>query len=106
MRRFLSRYRLVTQHDMEKWGRKIMEAIENFSASVNQAFDKLGLAVEGVSGDVAALKAEIEKLQTTPGTLTAEDQALLDSIQTRANDVANKLAALDALTEQTPTPPA
>lgn len=101
-----SHHGFVTKHDLDRWGDKIMLAIETFATSVNQAFDKLGLAVEGVSGDVAALKAEIEKLQSTPGTLSPEDQALLDSIQTRANDVANKLAALDSLTEQAPTPPA
>lgn len=82
-----------------------MEAITKFSADVNVAFDKIGTAVDGLTGDVAQLKKQIEDLQNSPGTLTPEDQAALDAIQTRANAVAEKLSALDALTEP-PAPPA
>ena len=83
----------------------IMEAIDTFAAAVNAAFDSLGTAVDGVSADVDFLKAEIVKLQNSPGTLTPADQATLDGIQTRANALAEKVKALDAATEQPPTPP-
>lgn len=100
-----SHHGFVTKHDLDRWGDKIMQEIEQFSTDVNQAFDKLGLAVEGVSGDVAWLKEELKKLPTTPGPLSPEDVALLNGIRTRANDLADKLSALDSLTEQVPTPP-
>lgn len=83
---------------------KIMSQIQTFSDQVNAAFDKMSTAVDGVSTDVDGLKAEIAKLQTTPGAITPEDQALLDSIQNRANALAAKVDALDSMTVAPPTP--
>lgn len=80
------------------------QSIQDFSVAVNAAFDKIATATDGLSADVTALKDEIAKLQASEGQITPEDQALLDSIQGRAQTVADKLAALDALTAAAPTP--
>lgn len=83
-----------------------MSAISTFSDSVNNAFDTLGNSVEGITADITDLKKQIEALQNSAGQISAEDQALLDGIQARATAIADKVKALDALTEQPPVPPA
>lgn len=82
-----------------------MSAISDYAANVNTAFDKISTSVDGVVADVAGLKKKIEELQNSPGSITPEDQKLLDDIQARANGVADKLAALDAETEDAPPAP-
>lgn len=82
-----------------------MSAISEFAARQTAFNDRQDAAVQGISDDVAELKAEIEKLQNTQGTITAEDQALLDSIQARSEAIATKLEALDALTPPAPPTP-
>jgi len=82
----------------------IMEAITSFANRVNTAFDKLGTAVDGVASDVDFLKQQIATLQNSPGTLSVEDQATLDAIQSRAETLSDKVDALDKATEQPPVP--
>lgn len=77
--------------------KSIMSQISQFAEAVNASFDRIGTAVEGVSGDVQALKDEIAKLQTDPA-----DTAALEAVKERAETIATGLEALDALT----TPPA
>lgn len=83
-----------------------MSAISDFGARVDAAFEKLGVAVDGVASDVAFLKEEIRKLQENPGPITPEDQAILDGIESRVGALSAKVEALDAATEQPPVPPA
>ncbi len=84
---------------------KLMSAISDFADVVNKSFDTLGTAVDGLVTDVAGLKADIQKLQDSAGKVTPEDQALLDSIETRAQGIADKAKAIDDLTEAPPVPP-
>ncbi len=88
---------------LERFGLLMSQSIQDFSATVNAAFDKIATATDGLASDVSQLNDTIAKLQASEGTITPEDQALLDSIQQRASTVADKLAALDALTTP-PTP--
>lgn len=94
----LNRIRRIEDH--------IMSAISDFAAKQTAFNDRIDTAVTGLTGDVHALKDEILKLQNSPGSITAEDQALLDAIQARSNSIATKLEALDAETATAPTPPA
>ena len=72
----------------------VNEKLETFGTSV----DEVLTAVNNVSGDVTNLKAIIEKLQTNPGPISPEDQALLDKAQTLVGTTSTKLtAAVDAL---------
>ncbi len=82
----------------------IMSVISEFAARQNEKFNLIATAVDGVTADIVLLKKKIEQLQNTPGEITAEDQALLNSIENLTNGVATKLSALDAATETVPTP--
>lgn len=98
----------------------IMSKISEYSDRVNASFDAIGASVDaivtsvaGVAGDVTELKRIIAELQTNPGPISAEDQALLDALEvkvgslvTRADAVKTAVAELDAQTENVPTPPA
>jgi cell division protein FtsB len=95
----------VSKADLNQLLNKIMSAIETFGTAVNASFDKLGTAVDGVAADVDFLKAEIKKLQDNPGPISPADQAILDGIQARADQLDQKVEALDAMTSQPPVPP-
>lgn len=83
----------------------IMSAITDFSDKMKIFFDRQDKAVSDLQDDVKSLQDQIAALQNSPGTITPEDQALLDEIQTRASTVSDKLDALDSLTPPA-TPPA
>lgn len=94
-----------------------MSAISDYEAKVDAAFTAIGASVDsivnsvaGVSGDVSRLKDIISALQASAGTVTPEDQALLDKSETAVNALASRvsgvkeaLTALDAATEEAPT---
>ncbi len=95
--------RAATACDLHKTEERIMSAIKDFSDKVDAAFEEIGTSVDGVQSDVTALKAKIDELQNSSGTVTPEDQALLDQIQARATSLAEKVKTLDAATETPPT---
>ena len=94
--------------------------IETYAAKVDEAFTAIGQTVDsivtsvnGIAGDVDRLKATIKALQDSAGTVTPEDQALLDKSESAVNSLAVRmagvkeaLASLDAATEEPPAPPA
>jgi hypothetical protein len=80
--------------------------IQAFADKVKAFNDRQDAAIDDVQGDVTELKREIKELQDNPGTLSPEDQALLDSIQTRGEGISTKLEALAAQTPPPPPPPA
>jgi hypothetical protein len=84
-------------------GAHIMSAISDFAVKQNAFNDRMDKAVAGLQGDIVSLNETIKTLQNSPGTITPEDQASLDTIQVRAQTIADKLDALDALTP--PVPP-
>lgn len=94
----------ATKRDLQEMEARLMATIKEFSDKVNASFDKVGLAVDGVMGDVQWLKDKITELQNSPGAITPEDQALLDAIEDRANQLVTKVETLDAATEHPPTP--
>lgn len=96
--------------------RTIMSAIGDYAARVNTAFDTIGTSVDeivlaqtGIAGDVTELKRIILELQSNPGPISSEDQALLDAgeakvnaLVTKTSAVASALKELDAQTEGAP----
>lgn len=76
--------------------------IQEFADKQNAFNERVDLAVSGLSTDIQVLNDKITELQNSPGAITPEDQALLDALQARAEGIAAKLEALDALT---PPPP-
>ncbi len=80
-----------------------MSAISDFAAKQNAHNDAIDTAVAGLGADIQGLKDLIATLQNSPGTISPEDQATLDALETRTSGIADKLKALDDLTP--PTPP-
>lgn len=83
---------------------KIMSAISDFAAKMNTFTARQDTAMADLQGDVDNLVAQIAALNASSGTITAEDQALLDGIVARASSVSDKLDSLDALTPPTVPP--
>lgn len=92
---------------------KIMSAISDFVAKQTAFNTRQGAAIDsavaGVSGltaDVQSLNDKITELQNSQGTVTPEDQALLDQLEAQGEATATRLegvsAALAALDAQTP----
>ncbi len=82
-----------------------MSAISDFSAKMEAFFLRQDAAMADLQGDIDNLAAQIKALQDSAGTITPEDQALLDGIQAKAQAVSDKLDALDNLTPpKAPTP--
>lgn len=75
-----------------------MSAVSDFSTKMNEFFNQQDKAVGDLQDDVKNLSDQIAALQTSGGSITPEDQALLDGIQNRASVITEKLNALDALT--------
>jgi hypothetical protein len=85
-------------HKLIKLGEQIMQAIQDFVAAQNAFNDKMDIAIDDIQADIKFLNDQIAALQLTP-----EDQAALDALKARAQAMADKLDALDALTP--PAPP-
>jgi len=85
-------------------GRQIMSAISDF-VTKQKAFNlRQDAAVANILGDLKTLNDKIEALQNSAGTITPEDQALLDEIEAHSDTITTNLEALDAQTP--PVPPA
>lgn len=91
-------------NEVNERSKTIMSAISDFAAKQNAHNDAIDQSISGLQADIQALNDAIKKLQDSAGQITPEDQALLDAIDARGQTVADKLAALDALTP--PAPPA
>lgn len=88
----------ATKTDLKNTEKTIMSAISDFAVKQEAFNDRVDTAITGVIGDIKALNDLVEKLQTTPGPISAEDQASLDALEVRGDAIAAKLEALDALT--------
>lgn len=113
---YKSHAQLATKRDLDKMEERIMSAISDFAAKQkahNERHDKaigeLGTSVQGVVGDIERLNKKIEELQNTSGSITPEDQKLLDEIEAAGDALATKLestsAAMKALDDLTPPAP-
>lgn len=79
-------------------GEQIMSAISDFAMAQNAFNDQMDVNVAGLQDDIKSLNDTITKLQNSPGVITPEDQKSLDDLQNRGKNIADKIAALDALT--------
>lgn len=103
----------ITKQDLDKMEHRIMTKISEsaarlqaFSERQAAAIDSAVVSLTGLTEDIAELNRKITELQNSPGTITPEDQALLDAAETQADALAVKAeavsAALKTLDEQTP----
>lgn len=79
-------------------GDRIMSVIADFVAQQNAYNDQMDAAIAGLTEDVKGLAAHVAALQNTPTPLSADDVGLLSALATRTKGIADKLAALDAVT--------
>jgi hypothetical protein len=93
----------ITKHDLKEMEIRIMSAISDFATKQNAFNDRLDSSIQGLTDDVQFMTDQIAKLQASAGTVTPEDQALLDGLEARIAAATTKLEALDALTP--PKPP-
>lgn len=91
-------------HRLAEMENNIMSKISEFATAQKTFNDRQDAAITGLQGDVKSLTDKIAELQNSAGTVTPEDQALLDDLQTRGEAITAKLEALDALTPP-PIPP-
>lgn len=84
--------------------RKVMSAISDFQTRVNAKLEAIGTGIDGIDGDVKFLKEQIAALQASVGTVTPEDQAIIDAMEARIGTLADRVTAVDA--ETAPLTPA
>jgi peptidoglycan hydrolase CwlO-like protein len=80
-----------------------MSAISEFAERVAAHQSATEAAIQGVADDVNALKDLITELQESAGEITPEDQALLDEVELKAAELAEKVSAVNEMTP--PEPP-
>lgn len=80
---------------------KIMSAISQFAekqnafnARMTESQTTLTAAVEDLTGDIQTLNDKITELQNSPGGVTPEDQAMLDSLSEQGEALSTKAEAL------------
>ena len=89
---------------------KFKTAAEAHQAAQEEQLEGIKTSVEGITGDLTWIKSELDRLNNSPGTISAEDQATLDgiiakmaSLNAGGADVRSRLQALDSMTP--PVPP-
>lgn len=70
-------------------------ALQKYVTDVNSYLDRADKAMDGVKGDVNFIKAELDKIQNSPGTLSPEDQASLDAALQRMGTLTARIETLD-----------
>lgn len=78
-----------------------MSQISTFAATVQTAFDKVSADLDTIQTGITNLDTLITQLQNSPGSITPQDQALLDQIQAASAALATKA---DAVNVTAPTP--
>lgn len=77
--------------------------IAEFAASVQTSFDGISADLDAINTGIAKLDDLIRQLQSTPGAITPEDQALLDQIQTTVASLKTKADSIDLTPPVAPT---
>lgn len=89
---------LATIDSFNQLGEQIMSAITEYAARAKEHNDRVAKALDGLAADIAKLNDSIASIQNSPGSLSAEDQAALDSAEAAAKSLAEKAEGLDGLT--------
>jgi len=85
-----------------------MSAISDFAATVQTSFQSVTAALDNIAADEANLAKQITDLQaqlSAAGTLSAADQAALDSVATAASAMAAKTQGIADNVPDLPAPP-
>jgi hypothetical protein len=87
---FLREWREEIKHQHHQ----IMSQITDWAAQEQADLASISTTLDGIVTGIAALDALITSLQTSPGTLSAADQAALDSIQAASKALVAKSGAI------------
>ena len=80
------------------------DAIQTFAAAEAAVLTSLTTALNNIATGIAALDALITQLQNSPGTISASDQALLDSISAQSAALVTQANAISTAAPGTPVP--
>ncbi len=80
-----------------------MSAISEFAAKQDAHNAKVAADLDTISGKIADMNTLIGQLQNSSGSVTPEDQALLDKIEAAGKDLEAKADAVAGVVP--PTPP-
>jgi len=86
----------------------MMSAISDFAANVSTNFSTVSAALDNIAADEKNLAKQITDLQaqlSAAGTLSAADQAALDSVATAAAAMAAKTQGIADAVPDLPAPP-
>lgn len=95
---------LATKRDLERTEKHIMAGIKDYTDAVDAKMEELSTGIDtantaiaavttsanGIQADVLSLKATIDKLQNSPGQISPQDQALLDTSLAKATALVDK----------------
>lgn len=82
-----------------------MSVFSDFAAKQKAHNDAVSAAIDGITADIQALNDKITELQNSSGTVTPEDQALIDELVASGDALQAKAQALDDMTPPVvPTP--
>ena len=82
-----------------------MSQLSDELAAVQANLDATSATLTSVAAGVLALDQIINDFQNSPGTLSAEDQAALDKIQSASNALAAQASAISTAPPTPPVPP-
>lgn len=74
-----------------------MTAISDYAAKVQTFQNQVSTALDDIKTEIQALNDKITQLQNSSGTITPEDQALLDAAQAQSQALVQKAQALDSI---------
>ncbi len=80
-----------------------MSAISDFAAKQAEHNARVTEALNDLAGDITTLNDKISELQNSAGSVTPEDQALIDDLEVKGGELAARAEALADLTP--PKPP-
>jgi hypothetical protein len=103
-RRCNSRHEPATKQELHQMEKRIMKSITDFQKATQENLDVLGTTLDSIASGIVALDDLITKLQSSPGTLSAEDQAALDAIQSASAALVTKASAISVTPPVTPAP--
>jgi hypothetical protein len=88
----------IKKSDLEKMEKKIMSKITDIESAQKAYFDEMGVIVDNIASDVKLLNDKLTAIQNSPGTLSPEDQASLDSGLGLVKGLRDRLKTLDDMT--------
>lgn len=71
------------------------QKITDFAAAEGAKLDQLAQTLTTIKVGIQALDDQITQFQNSPGTLSADDQAMLDAIQAKSADLVTTAGAID-----------